>query len=306
MKKQILIIYYSQTGQLRHILDNLFRGQEAACDLDFVEIKPMKPFPFPWTSATFFDCMPECVQQIPEPIEALAIPEKKYDLVILGYQPWFLSPSIPINSFLKSEAAACLRGQRVITVIGSRNMWLNAQEKIKEDLLRIGSTLCGNIVLFDRHPNLVSILTVIRWSFKGKKEAGKWLPEAGIMQSDIENSSRFGPVILHAISTNQWNNLHETLLELGAVELNPALVVLEQRGITNFRKFSGFILEKGNRGEQARASRVKLFSRLLIIGVFILSPISALTARLSVLINRNKLMSSVDYFKSINYKEKAI
>lgn len=306
MKKSILLIYYSQTGQLRQILDNLFTGLEDQCDLHFAEIRPVHPFPFPWTSSTFFDCMPECVQQIAEPIEKLDIPDKQYDLVVLGYQPWFLSPSIPFTSFLKSPQAEILKGQRVITVVGSRNMWLNAQEKVKEALLRLGGNLAGNIVLFDRHPNLISILTVIRWSFKGQKQAGKWLPEAGIMQQDIEASRRFGPIILDALQRNEWNALHQRLLENGSVELNPSLVVLERRGIANFRKFSRFILEKGKRGDPARASRVTLFSRLLLVGVFILSPISALTARIQVIVNRKNLMASVNYFKSITYREKAI
>lgn len=306
MKKNILIIYYSQTGQLRDILNNLFTGFEDQCHVDFLAIKPLTPFPFPWTSSTFFDCMPESVQQIPEPIRKLDIPQKSYDLVVLGYQPWFLSPSIPVNSFLKSPQAEILKGKRIITVIGSRNMWLNAQEQVKQDIRALGGFLSGNIVLFDRHPNLISILTVIRWSFKGQKEASRWLPEAGILQADILQTRRFGPPILQAIEHQTWDSLHGQLLGLGAVELNPALIVLEARGIANFRKFSHYILEKGKRMDPARASRVRLFSRLLIAGVFILSPISTFTARLQVLLNRKKIMASVDYFKSIDYREKAI
>ena len=34
MKPSILILYYSQTGQLRSILDSLFSEQQTACDLD--------------------------------------------------------------------------------------------------------------------------------------------------------------------------------------------------------------------------------------------------------------------------------
>jgi hypothetical protein len=90
------------------------------------------------------------------------------------------------------------------------------------------------------------------------------------------------------------------------VELDPGLIILEKRGIKNFRKFSLFIREKGERGDVARRGRVKLFSRLLFVGVFILSPISALTARLAVLLNKKSLDEEVEYFKNISYKEKAI
>ena len=33
MKPSILILYYSQTGQLRSILDSLFSEQQTACDI---------------------------------------------------------------------------------------------------------------------------------------------------------------------------------------------------------------------------------------------------------------------------------
>ncbi|MBK9483118.1 MAG: hypothetical protein IPO02_14315 [Bacteroidetes bacterium] len=170
MKPSILVIYFSQSGQLKQIIDNMLAPIQAHCTIEMVEIKPIKPFPFPWTADTFFDCMPECVQQIPEEIHTLQFAQQKYDLVILGYQPWFLSPSIPINSFLQSAQASILSHQKVLTVIGSRNMWLHAQEKIKEQLNRLQAQLVGNIVFFDTNPNLTSVLTIIRWTFKGGKK----------------------------------------------------------------------------------------------------------------------------------------
>jgi hypothetical protein len=275
-----------------------------ACSIDFVEIIPKNKFTFPWTQHVFFDCMPETVLQIPEELEPMEIPNKNYDLVILGYQPWFLSPSIPFNSFLQSKYAECLKGKNVLTVIGSRNMWLNAQEKTKAKLHELKSTLVGNIVFIDKNPNLVSILTVIRWSFKGQKEASGMLPEAGVSNKDIAESARFGSCIYNNIQSPE--NLHQELLKLGSIDLEPGLIILEKRGITNFRKFAPFIREKGGRGDLNRLPRVKLFNRLLLIGVFILSPISSLTAKLAVIFNKKNLLKEVEYFKSTDYKENAI
>ncbi len=304
MKPSILVIYYSQTGQLKHILNSILSLLSSKCNIDFVPIVPKKKFPFPWSNLTFFDCMPECVLQIPEEIEDMTIPDKEYDLVVLGYQPWFLSPSIPFTSFLESKYASVLNNKKVITVIGSRNMWLNAQEKIKEKLISLNAQLVGNIVFRDKNPNLTSILTVIRWSFKGKKEAGKFLPEAGVSMNDIQEASNYGPIIFSHVADSE--HLHEKLLDQGSVFLSPALIILEKRGITNFRKFAGFIRKKGERGNLNRQSRVKLFNRLLLIGVFILSPISAISAKLSVLFNKKSLEKEVAYFKSIGYKQNAI
>lgn len=306
MKPSILVLYYSQTGQLREILDSIFSRELQNCHIDFVEIKPTKPFPFPWTADTFFNCMPECVQQIEEEIQPIHYPQQDYDLIVLGYQPWFLSPSIPFNSFLKSPYAAIIKNKPILTVIGSRNMWLNAQEKTKFAIQQLGGTLVGNVALFDRNPNLASVLSIVRWSFKGQKEASRFLPAAGVQQQDIDNCRHFGPIILSHLKNGQLNTLHADLLSKKSVELSKALVILEQRGIKNFRKFSLFILEKGNRENPNRKARVKLFQRLLFIGVFILSPISSFTARIAVLFNSRKLEEQVQYFKNIDYRENAI
>ena len=57
---------------------------------------------------------------------------KKYDLIVFGHQVWYLSPSIPINSFLQNNISKKLfENTPVVTVIGCRNMWIMAQEKIK-------------------------------------------------------------------------------------------------------------------------------------------------------------------------------
>lgn len=183
-------------------------------------------------------------------------------------------------------------------------MWLSAQERIKARLISRGAKLQGHIVLRDRHPNLTSLLTVIRWSFKGKKEAGKWLPEAGVSAQDISQCNRFATPILQFLKNG--GNLQQELLNAGAVELDPALVVLEKRGITNFRKFAPWIRQKGLRGAADRQPRVKLFSRLLLTGIFILSPISNMTARVSMFFNRKKIAAEVEYFRGISYRENAI
>lgn len=304
MKQKILVLYYTQSGQLKDILNNVILNIKDKAEFDFVPIHPEQPFPFPWQSNTFFDAMPETVQLVASPVKALPeeVMNKDYDLVLFGYQPWFLSPSQPTTSFLKSEYAKVLKGKPVITVIGSRNMWLNGQEKVKEMLLELGAKLVGNIVLVDTNPNLVSTITIIRWAFTGKKEATRMLPPAGVQNRDIENAQRFGTVIYKHLANNDLGNLHNELLMQGAIDLKPGLIILEKRGIKNFRKFSKFILEKGGPGDPNRLGRVKLFKNLLIVGIFILSPISSFTAYIQLQIQRRGLLKDVEYFKGLKFE----
>ena len=135
--KNILVVYYTQSGQLEDIVKSITKPfqQEDEVSITYYQIKMENEFPFPWSKTAFFDAFPESFLQK----EAAIVPpsqdilSKKYDLVLLGYQVWYLSPSIPINSFLKSSFAKnILNNVPVITIIGCRNMWVMAQEKMKE------------------------------------------------------------------------------------------------------------------------------------------------------------------------------
>lgn len=302
---KILILYYSQSGQLRQILDSILKDIAPVAQVVFAPIQPCSAYPLPWKVNHFFDLMPECVYQDAIPLQPIdrSLFSQDFDLVIFGWQPWFLHPSLPISSFLKSEDARILTGKQVLTVVGSRNMWLNAGEKVKAHFQRLGAKQIGNLVFEDSNTNLISILTIIRWAFKGKKEAGTWLPEAGVQQADIHAAQRFGQPILAALQSKEgMDNLHAQLCLLDAVKLNAGLIILEQRGIKNFRFWAKYIKEKGASGAPERLGRVKAFKRLLIVAIFILSPISSLTAFIQQMIQRKKLREDVAYFKGISYE----
>jgi len=302
---RILVLYYTQTGQLRQILDSILSGITNKADIDYAVIEPEKPFPFPWTALQFFDAMPETVEHIPIAIKPLPqhIINNNYDLIIFGYQPWFLNPSQPTIGFLNTEYAKIFKDKPVITVVGCRNMWLHAQEKVKGYLHTVNARLVGNIVLTDTNPNLVSLLTVIRWSFKGQKHASGMLPAAGVQDIDIHEAQRFGEPIYQHLQTNNLIDLQRALLAQDAIRLKPGLVILEQRGIKNFRLWSKFIRKKGGPGDPARAGRVMMFKNLLIVAIFILSPISSFTAFIKLVISRNSLLKDVEYFKQVEYEQ---
>lgn len=101
MNKKVLVLYYSQTGQLAEIVRNFITPfEQAGVDVEKIHIKPKNDFDFPWSGKGFFEAMPESVLGIPVELEEFKLNEPKYDLVIFGYQPWFLSPSIPASSIL--------------------------------------------------------------------------------------------------------------------------------------------------------------------------------------------------------------
>ena len=152
---RVLVLYYSQTGQLTRALESMLAPLAARQDFEIVwqKIEPAIPYPFPWGFFSFLDAFPESVYLDPPALKPMAFdPDAHYDLVILGYTVWYLSPALPITGFLKSPEARVLKDKPVITFIACRNMWISAQDEVKKLLDQRGARLIDHAVLEDQGP----------------------------------------------------------------------------------------------------------------------------------------------------------
>ena len=306
MKKNILIIWFSQTGQLTNMINHLVQGfDKDQCEIDFCQFQLQGQFPFPWQKRNFFNQMPEVVLGIPFDIHETPIAFKqKYDLVIYAYQPWFLHPSLTATSIIKNlSIQAILKDTPVITLIGARNMWLHAQEKIKEYLIEANATLVGNIVLVDGAKNLASMITVQRWMFKGKKDPYFIFPAAGIHDKDIQRLPAFGKIIQRYLIAADFSGLQAELIQNKAVAVKTQLIPLEQRGVTNFRKFAKWIYAAGDKQSEARYKREWVFSFLLPKVASLLSPITFISNQIKGVLQKESLLQLKAYFESIQFKK---
>jgi hypothetical protein len=303
MPKKVLVVYYTQTGQLREIVNSVTAPLKADSEisLSFEELKPKPPFPFPWTSDEFFQAMPESVKGIPCELEPLTVSEQEhFDLILIAWQPWYLSPSIPVNAFLQHETARkFLNNKPVVTVIGSRNMWVMAQERVKQYIQQANGHLVGNIMLYDKAPNLLSVFSVIRWMFHGKKDRFmRIIPPAGISQKDITGASRFGEIIQEALRKNNFENLRERLAASGAVDVKPGMVMMEKRAIIFFRFWAGFILKKGPYGAKSRVGRVRLFKYYLLAVIYLVSPFASILYQIIKPFRRLTIKKQISLYQS--------
>ncbi|MFV8326562.1 dialkylrecorsinol condensing enzyme DarA [Flavobacterium sp. ZS1P14] len=299
--KNVLVVYYSQSGQLESIARNISNPllNSTEITVTFHEIQLEKTFPFPWNSEAFFDVFPESFLQIPSALKPVPpeILNTKFDLILLNYQVWYLSPSIPINSFLKSPAAKILLNNTpVITISGSRNMWILAQEKIKKLLKQNNAQLKGNIALVDRAGNLISVVTIFDWMLSGIKR--KYLgifPLPGVSDKDIKESSEFGKVILSCLNDNNLENLQPKLVELDAVKVKPFLITVDRTGNKIFTMWSNFIVKKG----ESRKTWLKVFKMYLFVAIWIISPIVFVFYLIFYPLMLNKIKKEKLYYKGI-------
>ncbi|MEP7110169.1 MAG: hypothetical protein ABI760_19390 [Ferruginibacter sp.] len=271
MSKKILVIYYTQSGQLGNIIENFTSPLvKEGNTVEKVLVQPLKPYPFPWSGKSFFEQMPDSVLQVPTELLPFSLTETRYDLVIIGYQAWFLSPSIPVNSILHYPAIKeILKNTPVVTITGARNMWISAMENIKQILKKTGANLVGNIVLVDKHHNFISFVTILYWMFTAKKDRYLGIfPTPGVSGEDIANADKYGFIVEKYLQTGNWEGMQQELVQEKALEVKYNLMFIESKAKRIFGIWANFIVKR-----KKRTAWLVAFKYYLLIALFIAAPI---------------------------------
>jgi hypothetical protein len=271
MGKKVLAIYYSQSGQLAEIVHQLTAPlSEAGATVEVVRVEPTPGYAFPWTTERFYSVMPDCVLGETGELAPFTLKESAYDLIVLGYQAWFLYPSIPVNTLLHHPAfRQILKDTPVITITGARNMWLNTFLEIKKTLHAAGARLAGNIALIDRHLNHISFITIFHWLLGGKKD--RYLnifPYPGVSAADIAHTPAYGKLIVPHLLRDEWEELQNELVRQNAVNTNYSLLLLESTAIPTYSKWAKFIVRR-----KKRKAWLTVFRYYLLFSLFIAAPI---------------------------------
>jgi hypothetical protein len=268
--KNILIINYSQSGQLDQIIDQFIIGLGNEFEIDRINYFPAIPYPFPWTTESFFAVMPDSVSGVATSLQAINFSKSNYDLIIFGYQPWYLSPSIPATSlFENKDFQNILPNTPIITIIGARNMWLNAQEKMKLLINRYSGKLVGNVTLVDKHNNYASAVSILQWMLSGKKERYKGIfPLPGISDKDIADASTFGAIVSQSIKAGDITNLQKKIVQNNGVYVDSNLMFIEHRAGRLFKIWATVINSKSN-----KKPWLNFFKYYLLVALFFVAPI---------------------------------
>lgn len=299
--KRVLLVHFSQTGQLARAARRLVGPLAQAQDIELVEevLRPGRPYPFPWPFWRFLDAMPETVLLEPPALEPLAVrADEHFDLVILAYQVWYLAPSGPATAFLKSDAGRqLLRGRPVVTFIACRNMWLSAQETVKRLIQAAGGELRDNVVLTDRASALATFITTPRWLLTGRRDAFWGLPPAGVAEEDIAKVDRFGRALLAGLRAGSERAGTPMLAGLGAARVDPHLIFSERAGSRAFSVWSRLIRLGGPPGAAGRLPLLALFCIYLVTMILVVVPPSLLIQRLLRPVLDARLRSAKAYFE---------
>lgn len=278
MSKRVLVVYYSQTTQLENVLKTMLRPlmESETIELTMAPLSSGETFSFPWSFWKFFDAFPESVYCDPLPNLPLNLPNpENFDLIILGYQPWFLSPSLPICAFMKSDyAKTILKNKPVITVIGCRNMWIEGQKAMKELIAECGGQLIDNVVLSDQSGPLESFITTPRWMLTGARDPFWGLSAAGISDEVIARSERFGKAMVQGLLRDAELKREPMLCGLGAVCVDPRFIASEKIGKRSFRIWGKLIRAFGKRGSWIRRPILGLYILFLLALIISVVPLN--------------------------------
>ncbi|MDO8990239.1 MAG: dialkylresorcinol condensing enzyme [Sideroxyarcus sp.] len=276
--KRVLVLNYSQTGQLTEITRRILAPleQDGRIAVHVETLRPERPFPFPWSFFRFLDAFPESAHMIPPPLQPLTLTgDEQFDLVILPYQVWFLAPSQPVTAFLKHPVAKkLLAGKPVVTVIACRNMWMLAQEKMKGLLQGCGARLLDNVALVDPGPTMATLFTTPLWLWSGKRDFFKALPRAGVDEKSVQESRRFGLALRDALLRDEERGSAPLLSGLRAADSNPSLLFSEKAATRSFFVWGKLLRLAGEPGNLSRYPLLILYVIFLITLILTVVPLS--------------------------------
>jgi hypothetical protein len=300
--KRLLIIYFSQSGQLGQVVDSISAPLASADDIEVVikTIKPVKDYPFPWPFMQFFNTFPETVYADSQPVQPISIDENSdFDLVILAYQVWFLSPSLPTTAFLQSEQAKnLLKDKPVITVIACRNMWLTAQEKMKATLHKLHAHLLDNVVFIDDTHSAFTFISTPLWVLTGKK--GPFLagivPKAGLTEQTIAAAARFGRAIAAQLPDRNTQDSEPMLKGLNAVAVNENWIASEKIAHRSFRIWGGLLRFIGKPESLLRKIVLIFYIIFLVTLILTVVPLSAIVKKIVSPLTKTKIKQQRHYY----------
>jgi len=276
--KRVLVIAYSQTGQLRRVMDRMLAPLYADPNISVhvEQLRPLPDYPFPWPFLRFFDAFPESAHMVAPKLAPLSLSgQEAFDLVILPWQVWFLAPSLPVTAFLQHPLAPrLLGGKPVVAVVACRNMWMQAFDKLQTLLRGTGARLLDHVVLTDPGPTLATFVTTPVWLLSGRKKGFWGMPDAGLSPAQIAAARRFGLALCDALAGGQEQGSAPLLAGLGAVRADARLYVSEKAGTRSFFLWGKLLRAVGAPGAWQRKPLLVVYILFLLVLIVTIVPIS--------------------------------
>jgi len=275
--KKIGVIYYSQSGRTEQVIQQIKKEEskmEQNVIFSFFPIKPKIPFEFPLSFSSFMGLFPGSILQKPTELLLINHKNENFDLILLVYSVWYLSPSIPVSSFLQSpQAKEIIKDTPVVTVITCRDMWIQAQKDVSKAVTNVGSKVIGNVVLRDEHNSFQSLVTTLFWFLTGKNEKPFGIfPKPLLKEKQLGKISLLQGILMRRLKQNSLKELQTEVIEKDLFLLDSYKIPIESRIKKIFQLWAYFI--NSSRSPRSKKIRFLLFELYLVFAIVIIMPLA--------------------------------
>jgi menaquinone-dependent protoporphyrinogen IX oxidase len=210
---QVLVVYYTYTQQSLKVAEVIAEEmRERGCDVRLAGIEltdsryaeRFTRFPLRHAYLDIFGMLPAQLRgatgEIRIPDEAL---EGEYDLVCIGSPTWWLKTSVPIRSFLKSDAAGrVLGGKRFAAFVVCRRYWGINLRTVRKLGTKQGGEYVDGIHFAFAGGQVRSLLSLLSYFGKGENRdryLGLKIPPTNLKPDYPEQTRAFAAELANAL-----------------------------------------------------------------------------------------------------------
>lgn len=203
--QRVLFVYFTYTKQTLKIVEAMSaafqqRGwdvEHAAIDLtDARYAERFRHFPMPHPFRELIGMIPAELRRATAEINIPdAAREGGYDLVCIGSPTWWLSTSVPIRSYLESDAARpVLGGAAFATVVVCRRYYGHNLRTVKKLATGLGSRYLDGIHFAYQGGQIRSLLSLLSYLGSGEyrdRYLGVRIPPTNLQESQLDSARAF-------------------------------------------------------------------------------------------------------------------
>jgi hypothetical protein len=204
-RPRVLFVYFTYTQQSRKIVDEMSdvlrnRGCEVkSAAIEFTDSRyadRFTRFPLRHVYRDLFGMIPA---QMRAATGEIRIPDEAkdgvYDLVVIGSPTWWLRTSVPIRSYMKSDAAGrILKGRRFAAFVCCRRYWGFNLTTVKKLGIKHGGEFVDGAHWAYAGGQIKSLLSLLSYLGHGKnneKYLGVKIPVTNLQAPDLEQARVF-------------------------------------------------------------------------------------------------------------------
>jgi hypothetical protein len=207
--QRVLVAFYSNSGDVERVVHAVTDPLRARADIEIVwrPIVPRRPLAFPAPAYHLIDISADLAGGRQVELQDTPPLAGPFDLVILGWQVWWLRPSIPVTTFVEQNASVLVSAP-VICVGAARQMWSCAWARLERRLNALGVRVAGSMMVCCEG-GAATLLTTPLKLMTGRRSWGRLLPAAVLREDQLAAAAACGA---HLAVSSRWADLDEVAL----------------------------------------------------------------------------------------------